>query len=76
MQMSGALGNLTDRIFRGPVTDFIAVGKFPVFNIADASITIGVSLLILAMLISERREKREASLGTQIETEETDLVES
>lgn len=57
MQLGGALGNLIDRIVFGPVTDFISVGRFPVFNIADSSITIGVGLLILGLLLNERREK-------------------
>lgn len=57
MQMGGALGNLIDRILFGPVTDFISVGNFPVFNIADGSITVGVAVLILALWISERQEK-------------------
>jgi len=56
MQLGGALGNLIDRIAFGPVTDFISVGNFPVFNIADASITVGVGLLILALWISERKD--------------------
>jgi len=64
MQMGGALGNLIDRIFYGPVTDFIAVGNFPVFNIADSSITVGVGILMLALWISEKREKQ-ASLAAQ-----------
>lgn len=59
MQMSGALGNLIDRIRFGYVTDFISVHTFAVFNIADSSITIGVGLLILAMWLAERKEKRE-----------------
>ena len=57
MQLGGALGNLIDRIFLGPVTDFISIGIFPVFNIADSSITIGVGLLILALWLNERKEK-------------------
>lgn len=58
MQLGGAVGNLIDRILFGPVTDFISVGTFPVFNIADSSITVGVGLLILALWISERKEKK------------------
>jgi signal peptidase II len=58
MQLGGAIGNLIDRIQFGPVTDFISVGSFPVFNIADSSITVGVGLLILALWLSERREHK------------------
>ncbi|HEU4738725.1 MAG TPA: signal peptidase II [Solirubrobacterales bacterium] len=43
----GALGNLADRIFAGEVTDYIAVGSWPPFNIADIAITCGVVLLAL-----------------------------
>jgi signal peptidase II len=50
---------LIDRIRFGPVTDFISVGSFPVFNIADSSITVGVGLLILALWLAEQRERRE-----------------
>jgi len=56
MQLAGALGNLIDRIVFGPVTDFISVGNFAVFNVADSSITIGVGLLILSLWINERKE--------------------
>jgi signal peptidase II len=41
----GALGNLADRTFAGEVTDFIAVGSWPPFNLADVAITCGVVLL-------------------------------
>lgn len=60
MQMAGALGNLIDRLRFGPVTDFISVMDFAVFNVADSSITIGVGLLILALWLDERKEKRQA----------------
>ncbi len=46
--LGGALGNLVDRLHQGVVTDFIAVGQFPVFNLADASITLGALALFLA----------------------------
>lgn len=68
MQLGGALGNLVDRIlFNGEVTDFISVGSFAVFNVADSSITIGVVILILSMLIEERRNQQKA-LETPAET--------
>jgi signal peptidase II len=58
LQLGGALGNLIDRVRFGPVTDFISVGEFPVFNVADSCITIGVGMLILAMWLSERQEQK------------------
>ena len=45
MQLGGAVGNLIDRIMLGHVTDFISVGNFPVFNVADANISVGVAYL-------------------------------
>lgn len=53
-QLGGAVGNLLDRLVVGEVTDFISVGKFPVFNIADASIFIGVLLLLFGMWQKDR----------------------
>ena len=57
LQMGGAAGNLTDRLLVGKVTDFISVGAFPVFNLADASITVGVIILLAGVWIKERQEK-------------------
>jgi signal peptidase II len=74
MQLAGALGNLIDRIVFGPVTDFISVMSFPVFNIADSSITIGVGLLILGLWQSERREK-EADLADPMEPDNAEAPE-
>ena len=45
LQIGGALGNLLDRLRLGSVTDFIDVGPWPVFNLADASIVSGLVLL-------------------------------
>lgn len=51
--LGGALGNLTDRFFRAPsflhgsVVDFVKVGSFPVFNVADSCVTVGATLLIV-----------------------------
>ncbi|GAB4415952.1 MAG: hypothetical protein Kow002_01440 [Anaerolineales bacterium] len=67
MQLAGAAGNLISRLTTdGKVTDFIAVGAFPVFNVADASITVGTGILLLGVWLSEKRE-REISLEKQPE---------
>ena len=58
MQLGGSLGNLIDRITIGHVTDFVSVGNFPVFNIADASISIGVAVMILGLWVEEKKEKQ------------------
>lgn len=57
LQLGGAIGNLIDRLFQGYVTDFISVGNFPVFNVADASISTGVAILIIGMWFMERAQK-------------------
>jgi signal peptidase II len=43
--LGGAIGNIVDRLRLGYVVDFIAVGWWPVFNIADSAITVGVTML-------------------------------
>ncbi len=58
-QLGGALGNLLDRVQQGYVTDFISVGQFAVFNIADASITIGVGVLLLGIVLQEMQDRRQ-----------------
>ena len=59
--MGGAIGNVIDRIRFGFVVDFLdfsGTGFFPwVFNVADSAITIGVILLILDSILSERAAK-------------------
>jgi signal peptidase II len=47
--LGGAAGNLVDRLRRGAVVDFIAIGPWPVFNIADASIVGGIGLVLVAL---------------------------
>lgn len=58
MQLAGAAGNLIDRLTVGKVTDFISIGTFPVFNVADSSITVGVMVLLLGLWLKDRAEKR------------------
>ncbi len=44
---SGAIGNFIDRLFVGSVVDYIHLGRFPVFNLADAMISLGVAVILL-----------------------------
>jgi len=46
MMLGGALGNLTDRVRLGAVTDFIDLRVWPIFNLADTALTIGALLLL------------------------------
>ncbi len=48
--VGGALGNLIDRIVLGYVIDFIQVGWWPVFNVADSAISLGAILLVLTLV--------------------------
>jgi signal peptidase II len=56
--LGGAIGNLIDRVASGEVIDFLQIGVaghyWPVFNIADAGVTVGAALLILYALRSQR----------------------
>jgi signal peptidase II len=65
LALGGAIGNLIDRaLWRGTVVDFIDVEfwpfkEFPVFNVADSSITVGTALLVLFLLWEEWQERRD-----------------
>ena len=65
--LGGALGNLMDRIVYGKVTDYIyfQVINFPVFNLADSAITIGVILILLLSLRSGQNRPNGPSQDTQ-----------
>ena len=49
--LGGAVGNLIDRLIAGRVTDFIDVGPWPIFNIADSCITVGIVVLIASLVL-------------------------
>ncbi|MBI4149655.1 signal peptidase II [Candidatus Woesearchaeota archaeon] len=51
----GALGNSIDRALFGAVTDFISLGFWPSFNVADSAITVGVAGLIILSLTKDRK---------------------
>ncbi|MBI5750317.1 MAG: signal peptidase II [Nitrospinae bacterium] len=60
--LSGAIGNLIDRIFRGEVVDFLDFHwqnyHWPAFNVADSCITVGVGLLMITMIGKESKSLR------------------
>jgi signal peptidase II len=59
MLLAGTLGNLIDRLFYGGVRDFINIQlfNFPIFNIADILLTIGVGIRILVQLTNNSEKK-------------------
>jgi signal peptidase II len=56
--LGGALGNIIDRVRLGFVVDFVQVGSFPVFNVADSAITVGTTLLLVVLVFFEHRDSR------------------
>lgn len=64
--LGGAVGNFVDRLVMGEVVDFLQFNfgsyTFPIFNIADSCIVIGVGLIILDTLLEGRREQANASV--------------
>lgn len=73
--LGGALGNLTDRLFRWPgfpsghVVDFIHVKHFAVFNIADCGVVVGIALIALLLLMG--REPDGTRYGSQTAAHES-----
>ncbi|MGH8102916.1 MAG: signal peptidase II [bacterium] len=60
MIFGGAAGNLSDRVRLGYVIDFISIGRWPVFNFADASIVTGVFVLIISYYFEEQAARTAA----------------
>lgn len=64
--ISGAIGNLVDRLFLGYVRDFISIRLFSfVFNLADLFITVGVICFVIYLMISAIQEKKEKTSGVE-----------
>lgn len=70
--IGGALGNLLDRVLRQRVTDFIDFSffQFPVFNVADVCIDIGIGLIIISALTAKNISEKEKEIRT-LESEES-----
>lgn len=63
---AGAIGNFIDRLFRGNVVDFIDTKiinyHFPIFNVADSCLTIGVFILLYELLFNQKEEKSHGNI--------------
>ncbi|MFW0873394.1 signal peptidase II [Rhodococcoides corynebacterioides] len=82
--LGGALGNLVDRFFRSPgplqghVVDFVSVGWWPVFNVADSSIVCGAVLLVALSLFgvepdgSRRRDETDTEAAAETDARGTE----
>ncbi len=56
--LAGTIGNLADRVLLGGVRDFISIGSFPVFNLADCFLTLAVVILLRKEIFPCNREKK------------------
>lgn len=66
--LGGAVGNLIDRLRFGYVTDFIGVGIWPPFNVADSSITVGAVVFagcLIYLVFSQRQETKRGKAASQ-----------
>ncbi len=65
MVLGGTLGNLTDRLMGGSVTDWVSVGigslRWPTFNVADSSVVVGIIGLVVYLSILDRRTATHAA---------------
>jgi signal peptidase II len=63
LMLGGGIGNLIDRIRIGAVTDFVAVGSFPIFNLADSALTLGCALTLIYVIHYDKKN-RTGTAGT------------
>ena len=61
MIVGGAIGNIVDRLHYWFVVDFIDLRWWPIFNVADSCITVGVGLLVLSTVLRDRKVAAEAN---------------
>jgi signal peptidase II len=67
LQLGGAVGNLIDRLRFGQVTDFISVGNFPLFNIADSCISVGAALMLITIIVQEIKERKKKAVDFKLD---------
>jgi signal peptidase II len=69
--LGGAIGNLIDRFLYGKVVDFVDIGigstRWPIFNLADSAVTIGMIVLISLVLFDKNPKKEDAELTAENE---------
>ena len=65
LQLGGALGNLIDRLQQGYVTDFLDVGPWPIFNVADSAISVGMALMVW-YFVKTRNEETNVATATNV----------
>lgn len=70
LYLGGAVGNLIDRLTIGAVTDFVSVGNFYIFNVADASINVSVVMLLILFWVHERNSPQKPDPQPSEETHE------
>jgi signal peptidase II len=63
LQLGGAFGNLLDRLTAGAVVDFIDVGWWPIFNLADSSIVVGMTILVGTLLFFDKKPPEQEESG-------------
>ena len=68
LQLGGAIGNIIDRVRIGHVTDFLDVGPWPIFNIADSSIVVGIGLMIFYFWFLDEKDEPAAAEAAPEET--------
>ena len=66
--LGGAIGNLIDRIWLGKVTDFLDVGPWPIFNLADSAIVTGIVILVVVFLFEGNKTAKNGLEGQSTST--------
>lgn len=80
--VGGAIGNVIDRIQYGYVVDFIKVGWWPIFNIADSAVTVGITMLALFLAFFEeepaprRPMPRDDTLLSELLSQDVDAADT